>query len=84
MSKEYKQGQIVYVIIRNPHSQDVANVQEAVVMHDPDSPDTLSLFLNETFYPLNDEVAVFLSASEAEQAFKEAFVPREGDSKNHG
>lgn len=73
MSHFYQPGQIVYVIIRNPHAQDVANVQEAVVVQNPESPDQLALFLYETYYPFNDEVAVFPTASEAENAYQEAF-----------
>lgn len=69
----FQPGQIVYCIIRNPHAQDVANVQEAAVVQNPDSPDELALFLYETYYPLTEEVAVYSSAQEAEQAFHEAF-----------
>lgn len=70
---EYQPGQIVYVIIRNPHVQGVANVQEAAVVNDPDSPGNYALFIYETYYPLNDEVAVYPTASEAEHAYREAF-----------
>lgn len=70
---QYQPGQIVYVIIRNPHAQDVANVQEAAVVQNPASPGELALFLYETYYPLTDEVAVFPTAIEAENAFQEAF-----------
>lgn len=73
MHQSFQPGQIVYVIIRNPHAQDVANVQEAAVVQNPESPDQLALFLYETYYPLNDEVAVFSNASEAENAYQEAF-----------
>lgn len=73
MNESYQPGQIVYVIIRNPHAQDVANVQEAAVVQNPDSPDQLALFLYETYYPLNDEIAVYQSQNEAENAFKDAF-----------
>lgn len=69
----YQPGQIVYVIIRNPHVQGVANVQEAAVVHDPHAPGQLALFLYETYYPLTDEVAVYTSAHEADQAYQEAF-----------
>ncbi|MCH6266248.1 transcriptional regulator SplA domain-containing protein [Neobacillus citreus] len=71
--QSFQPGQIVYVIIRNPHAQDVANVQEAAVVQNPDAPGDLALFVYETYYPLNDEVAVFSSSSEAENAFQEAF-----------
>ena len=73
MMNEYQPGQVVYVIIRNPHVQGVANVQEAAVVNDPHSPGQLALFLYETYYPLNDDVAVYASASEAEHAYRDAF-----------
>ena len=55
----YQLGQIVYIIIRNPHAQDVANVQQAAVVQNPDNPEQLSLFIYETYYPLTEEVAVY-------------------------
>ena len=66
-------GQVVYLIIRNPHVQGVANVQEAAVVMDPNSPGNLSLFIYETYYPINDEFAIYQTASEADQAYNEAF-----------
>ncbi|WP_077624098.1 transcriptional regulator SplA domain-containing protein [Sediminibacillus massiliensis] len=69
----YLPGEIVYVIIRNPHVQGVANVQEAAVVSSPDQPGDLSLFLYETYYPLTEEVAVYRSEEEAEQAYQAAF-----------
>jgi transcriptional regulator of the spore photoproduct lyase operon len=71
--ESFQPGQIVHVIIRNPHAQDVANVQEAAVVQNPENPDQLSLFVYETYYPLTDEIAVFSSANEAESAYQEAF-----------
>jgi transcriptional regulator of the spore photoproduct lyase operon len=84
MDQSFQPGQIVYVIIRNPHAQDVANVQEAAVVQNPDSPGDLALFVYETFYPLNDEVAVFSSAGEAEQAYQEAFGQSEIEDYYYG
>ncbi|WP_028596660.1 transcriptional regulator SplA domain-containing protein [Paenibacillus assamensis] len=69
----FSPGQIVYVIIRNPHSQDVANVQQAAVVHNPEVPSGLALFLYETYYPLTNEVAVYSSLEDAEFAYQEAF-----------
>lgn len=70
---DYLPGQVVYVIIRNPHVQGVANVQEAAVVQNPDFPGELALFLYETYYPLSDELAVYPSLDEAEHAYEEAF-----------
>ncbi|MEH6955292.1 transcriptional regulator SplA domain-containing protein [Neobacillus drentensis] len=69
----YQPGQIVYIIIRNPHAQDVANVQQAAVVQNPDNPEQLSLFIYETYYPLTEEVAVYSSGEEAEVAYQDAF-----------
>lgn len=73
INEAYRPGEIVYVVYRNPHTQDVANVQEAAVVKNPDDPDQLALFLYETYYPFTDEVAVYRTEEEAEQAFHEAF-----------
>ena len=32
----YQAGDIVYVMYRNPHTYNVANIQEAAVVNDPD------------------------------------------------
>ncbi|MCT2536202.1 transcriptional regulator [Aquibacillus koreensis] len=73
MMDMYQPGDVVYVIIRNPHVQGAANVQEAAVVRNPDDPGELALFVYETYYPLNDEVAVYPSQMEAEQEFQQAF-----------
>lgn len=69
----YQLGDIVYVIIRNPHVQDAANVQEAAVVNNPDQPGELALFLYETYYPLTDEVAVYRSEAAAETVYQQVF-----------
>jgi transcriptional regulator of the spore photoproduct lyase operon len=73
----YRPGDVVYVLYRNPHAQDVANVQAAAVVSNPKSPEELSLFLHDTFYELSDELAVFPSEHEAEQAYYESFGGRD-------
>ncbi|WP_249313044.1 transcriptional regulator SplA domain-containing protein [Lederbergia citrea] len=69
----YTPGEIVYVIYRNPHTQNVANIQEAAVVNDPDNPGQLAVFLYETYYPLTDELAIYRSAEEAETAYNYYF-----------
>ncbi len=69
----YMPGEVVYVIIRNPHVQGVANVQEAAVVTDPENGNELALFLYDTYYPLTEEVAVYRSEQEAEHAYQAAF-----------
>ncbi|MEC2074932.1 transcriptional regulator SplA domain-containing protein [Metabacillus fastidiosus] len=70
-STSYQAGDIVYVFYRNPHVQNVANIQEAAVVNNPENPGELALFLYETYYPLTNEVAVYASAEEAEQAYEQ-------------
>ena len=69
----YMEGDSVFVFYRNPHTQDVANIQEAAVVNNPEDPDELALFLYETYYPLTNEVAVYASEAEAERAYQQYF-----------
>jgi len=73
LNEQYTPGDIVYCIIRNPHAQDVANVQQAAVVQDPSNSNGLALFLYETYYPLTDEFAIYPTESEAESAYQDAF-----------
>ncbi|KHD85200.1 transcriptional regulator SplA domain-containing protein [Heyndrickxia ginsengihumi] len=66
-------GEIVYVIYRNPHIQNVANIQEAAVVQDPENTEQLSLFLYETFYPLTNTLAIYKTKAEAEEAYEYYF-----------
>lgn len=70
---DYLPGEVVYIIIRNPHVQDVAQVQQAAVVQHPDYPNEQALFIYETYYSLTKDLAVFKTESEAEQAFHQAF-----------
>ncbi|WP_231495778.1 transcriptional regulator SplA domain-containing protein [Paucisalibacillus sp. EB02] len=80
MGDNFKPGEVVYIIIRNPHAQDVAQVQQAAVVENPDNPSELALFAHETYFPFSEEFAVFKSEDEAEMAYKEAFgTPEEFD-----
>lgn len=65
----YSPGDIVYVFYRNPHTQDVANIQEAAVVNNPENPNELAIFLYETYYPLTNELAVYSSEEEAKAAY---------------
>ena len=73
INHRYYPGDIVYVFYRNPHTQDVANIQEAAVVNNPENPNELPLFLYETYYPLTNEMAVYASEEEAEQAYQSVF-----------
>lgn len=70
---QYHAGDIVYVMYRNPHTYNVANIQEAAVVNDPEHPGELALFLYETYYPLNSDIAIYHTEAEAEQAFATYF-----------
>lgn len=71
----YEAGDIVYVLYRNPHTQDVANVQAAAVVNNPENPNELALFLYETYYPLSDEIAIYSTEEEANQAYNYYYGP---------
>lgn len=59
-------GQIVYIMYRNPHTQNVVNVQSAAVVYEPENPGELALFLHDTYYPITPELAVYTKLEEAE------------------
>ena len=73
MIQDLKVGDIVYIFIRNPHIQDVANIQEAAVVKNPDHPGELAVFVYETYYPITEEMAIYLNRSEAEEAYRHCF-----------
>jgi transcriptional regulator of the spore photoproduct lyase operon len=68
-NQNYQAGDIVYVFYRNPHTQDVANIQAAAVVNNPERQNELALFLYETYYPLSSEMAVYTTEEEANQAY---------------
>ena len=69
-TNNYQAGDIVYVFYRNPHTQDVANIQAAAVVNNPEQSGELALFLYETYYPLSNEMAVYSTEEEANQAYQ--------------
>ncbi len=73
----YNAGDIVYVIYRNPHTYNVANIQQAAIVHNPDEPGKLALFLYETYYPLDADIAIYPSEMEANQALSTYHHPME-------
>ncbi|SDG92311.1 transcriptional regulator [Alteribacillus persepolensis] len=78
VQESYQPGDVVYVMYRNPHTQDVLHVQEAAVVNNPDHPKELALFLYETYYPLTDDIAIYRTEEEAEQAYEYYFGSAEG------
>jgi transcriptional regulator of the spore photoproduct lyase operon len=81
-NEQYHPGEVVYLIIRNPHAQDVAQVQQAAIVENPEDPTQLALFAHETYYPLTDEFALFKSEDEAEKAYYQAFGTPESEDLN--
>lgn len=80
MGYNYGPGEIVYIIIRNPHAQDVAHVQQAAIVQNPENPNELALFAHDNYYPISEDFAIFTSEEEAEAAYQEAFgMVDEGD-----
>ncbi|WP_305847178.1 transcriptional regulator SplA domain-containing protein [Virgibacillus sp. Bac330] len=69
----FQPGEVVYIIIRNPHAQNVAHIQQAAVVEHPEQSNELALFIHETYYPLTEEVAVYKTSDEAEAAYASAF-----------
>lgn len=71
--EQFKPGDVVYVMYRNPHTQNVANIQEAAVVNNPENKNELALFLYETYYPLSEEMAIYSSEHEAKEAYQYYF-----------
>ncbi|HWL25345.1 MAG TPA: transcriptional regulator SplA domain-containing protein [Ureibacillus sp.] len=69
-NQTYQAGDIVYVFYRNPHTQDVANIQEAAVVNHPEKDGELAVFLYETYYPISNELALYATEEEANQAYE--------------
>lgn len=79
IEQTYKVGDIVYIIIRNPHAQDVAQVQQAAIVKHPEQPGKLALFSYDHFYLLTNELAVFSTEEAAEMVYHEAFGTVDGE-----
>lgn len=79
LEQNYGPGEIVYIIIRNPHAQDVAHVQQAAIVQHPEQPNKLALFSHDNYYPLTNEFAIFSTEKEAEVAYQEAFGSVDGE-----
>ncbi|KOP80579.1 transcriptional regulator [Lysinibacillus sp. FJAT-14745] len=71
--QQYSAGDIVYIFYQHPSIEDVVNIQEAAVVNNPDNPQELALFLFETYYPLTNDMLIFTSEMDAEQAYHQYF-----------
>lgn len=60
---------ILFMYFTEIHTQDVANIQAATIVNNPEKLTDLALFMYETYYPLSDETAVYATEEEANQAY---------------
>lgn len=79
IEQSFEPGEVVYIIIRNPHAQGVANVQQAAVVRHPEDSNKIALFVHDHYYPLSNEVAIFPTEEAAETAYHEAFGSVDGE-----
>ena len=71
--QQYNAGDIVYIFYQHPSIEEVANIQKVTVVNNPDHPQELALFLFETYYPLTNDMLIFTSEMDAEQAYHQYF-----------
>ena len=69
----FKLGDEVYVIYRNPHAANVAQIKEAEVVDHPLHEGELALFMYDTYHAFAEDDAVFSSYEEAERLYRELF-----------
>lgn len=72
--EQLQEGQQVYIIYRNPHTQTVSTVQEATIARDPMNPEQLSLLLFDFYHPIEADDALFNSYEEAESMFQQFYM----------
>lgn len=75
----YSPGDTVYILIRNPHVQNVASIEQATIVEHPEEPKKLALFAHHHYYPLRDDFAIFSTEMAAEIAYQEAFDLQESE-----
>ncbi|MCM3616776.1 transcriptional regulator [Sutcliffiella horikoshii] len=74
-SSSLNEGDVVYLFYRNPHTQNVATIQQASIVANPYEEGKLAIFLYDTYYPLSDEFVFFTSLEEAEALYNDYFGP---------
>ncbi|MDX8362595.1 MULTISPECIES: transcriptional regulator SplA domain-containing protein [Bacillaceae] len=72
-NKQVKAGDQVYVIYRNPHTPNVANIEQAEIVAHPENNNDVALFLHESFHLIDEDDAVYPTYEEAEKAFNNIF-----------
>jgi len=71
--QQYSAGDIVFIFYQHPSIQEVVNIQEAAVVNNPDNPNELALLLFDSYYPLTNDMLIFTSVMDAEQAYHQYF-----------
>lgn len=71
--QQYSAGDIVFIFYQHSSIDEVVNIQEAAVVNNPDNSQELALFLFETYYPLTNDMLIFTSEMDAEQAYHQYF-----------
>jgi transcriptional regulator of the spore photoproduct lyase operon len=71
--KDVNAGDKVYVIYRNPHAANVANIQQAEIVEHPNHPGEKALFIHDSYHLLDEEDAIFPSYSDAEVMYNKLF-----------
>lgn len=71
--QQYSAGDIVFIFYQYPSIQQVVNIQEAAVVNNPDNPKELALLLLDSYYPLTNDLLIFTSVMDAEQAYHQYF-----------
>ncbi|CAG9620503.1 transcriptional regulator SplA domain-containing protein [Sutcliffiella rhizosphaerae] len=70
-----QEGDTIFLFYRNPHTQNVATIQQANIVPNPHKGGELSIYLYDTYYPLSDEFVFFSSLEEAQSLYNEYFGP---------
>lgn len=73
LMNNFRVGEEVYVIYRNPHAVNVANIEKAEIVEHPHSNQELALFLHDAYHPLAEDDAVFSSFEDAEELYNQLF-----------
>ncbi|MBX4163047.1 transcriptional regulator SplA domain-containing protein [Priestia aryabhattai] len=71
--KEYQVGDQVFVIYRNPHTANVANINQAEIVEHPENKGEKALFLHESYHLLAEDDAVYSTYEEAEKMYNKIF-----------
>ncbi|MTT33297.1 transcriptional regulator [Terrilactibacillus sp. BCM23-1] len=71
--KKFEVGDHVYVIYRNPHTANVANITQAEIVQHPENEDDIALFLHEDYHLIEDDDAIYSTFTEAETEYNRMF-----------